>query len=93
MFKNLPRHQFENLQNKMFPAYFMMVGICCAVSAGCFGYTHPWKSSSTVKKYQLGFLVAAFVFNLTNIFVFNPMTIGVRACVRNRNPNIRVCCC
>ncbi|KAD5316910.1 hypothetical protein R6Q59_032171 [Mikania micrantha] len=75
MFKNLPRHQFGNLQSKMFPAYFMMVGICCAVSVGCFGYTHPWKSSSTAEKYQLGFLVAAFVFNLTNLFVFTPMTI------------------
>ncbi|KAJ0485372.1 hypothetical protein HanHA89_Chr14g0567561 [Helianthus annuus] len=60
MFKNLPRHQFENLQNKMFSAYFMMVGICCAVSAGCFGYTHPWKSSSTVEKYQLGFFGGCF---------------------------------
>ncbi|XP_076900423.1 uncharacterized protein LOC143554589 [Bidens hawaiensis] len=75
MFKNLPRHQFGNLQSKMFPAYFTMVGICCAVAVGCFGYTHPWKSSSTAEKYQLGFLVAAFVFNLTNLFVFTPMTI------------------
>ncbi|GKC02173.1 transmembrane protein 205 [Tanacetum coccineum] len=72
---NLPRHQFGNLQSKMFPAYFMMVGICCAVSVGCFGYTHPWKLSATAEKYQLGFLVAAFVFNLTNLFVFTPMTI------------------
>ncbi|KAM1449758.1 hypothetical protein EV1_008358 [Malus domestica] len=75
MFKNLPRHQFGNLQSKMFPAYFTMVGICLAVSAGSFGYLHPWSSSSVTDKYQLGFLLSSFAFNLTNLFVFTPMTI------------------
>lgn len=75
MFKNLPRHQFGNLQSKMFPAYFSMVGICCAVSVGSFAYLHPWKSSSTAEKYQLGFLLSAFAFNLANLLVFTPMTI------------------
>ncbi|EOA24736.1 hypothetical protein CARUB_v10018012mg [Capsella rubella] len=77
MFKNLPRHQFGNLQSKMFPAYFTLVGSCCAISLSSFGYLHPWKSSSTVEKYQLGFLLSAFAFNLTNLFVFTPMTINV----------------
>ncbi|KAJ6729388.1 hypothetical protein OIU85_020317 [Salix viminalis] len=36
MFKNLPRHQFGNLQSKMFPAYFSLVGICCAISVAAF---------------------------------------------------------
>lgn len=75
MFKNLPRHTFGNLQSKMFPAYFSMVGVCCAVSTASFGYLHPWKSSSTADKYQLGFLLSAFAFNLTNLLVFTPMTI------------------
>ncbi|GKV40472.1 hypothetical protein SLEP1_g48117 [Rubroshorea leprosula] len=75
MYKNLPRHQFGNLQSKMFPAYFSMVGICCAISMVSFGYLHPWKSSSTAEKYQLGFLASALAFNLTNLFVFTPMTI------------------
>ncbi|KAI6674551.1 hypothetical protein NL676_002457 [Syzygium grande] len=75
MFKNLPRHQFGNLQGKMFPAYFTMVAVCCAISVASFGYLHPWKSSSTTEKYQLGFLLSAFAFNLTNLFVFTPMTI------------------
>ncbi|CBI36931.3 hypothetical protein AAG906_034757 [Vitis piasezkii] len=75
MFKNLPRHTFGNLQSKMFPAYFSMVGVCCAVSTASFGYLHPWKSSSTAEKYQLGFLLSAFAFNLTNLLVFTPMTI------------------
>ncbi|TYH06248.1 hypothetical protein ES288_A08G141500v1 [Gossypium darwinii] len=75
MFKYLPRHQFGNLQSKMFPAYFSMVGVCCAVSAAAFGYMHPWKSATTTEKYQLGFLVSAFAFNLINLFVFTPMTI------------------
>ncbi|KAI4365713.1 hypothetical protein MLD38_021677 [Melastoma candidum] len=75
MFNNLPRHQFGNLQSKMFPAYFTMVGTCCAISIASFGYLHPWKSSSIVEKYQLGFLLSALAFNLTNLFVFTPMTI------------------
>lgn len=77
VFRNLPRHQFGNLQSKMFPAYFSMVGICCAVSAASFGYLRPWKSSSTTERYQLGFLLSAFAFNLSNLFVFTPMTIEV----------------
>ncbi|EXB59332.1 hypothetical protein L484_001912 [Morus notabilis] len=75
LFKNLPRHQFGNLQSKMFPAYFSMVGVCCAISVASFGYLHPWKSSDTAEKYQLGFLLSAFAFNLANLFVFTPMTI------------------
>lgn len=77
--RNLPRHQFGNLQSKMFPAYFSMVGVCCAVSMGAFGYLHPWKTSTTAEKYQIGFLLAAFAFNLTNLFVFTPMTIEVQS--------------
>ncbi|XP_004300464.1 PREDICTED: transmembrane protein 205 [Fragaria vesca subsp. vesca] len=75
MFKNLPRHQFGNLQSKMFPAYFTMVGICCAISVASFGYLHPWSSSTVADKYQLGFLISSLAFNLTNLFVFTPMTI------------------
>ncbi|KAL7112542.1 hypothetical protein ACP275_04G008700 [Erythranthe tilingii] len=75
MFKNLPRHQFGNLQSKMFPAYFSMVGVCCAVAVGSFGYLHPWKTSGPTEKYQLGFLLAAFAFNLSNLVIFTPMTI------------------
>ncbi|PRQ31763.1 hypothetical protein RchiOBHm_Chr5g0039051 [Rosa chinensis] len=75
MFKNLLRHQFGNLQSKMFPAYFTMVGICCAISVASFGYLHPWNSSTVADKYQLGFLLSSFSFNLTNLFVFTPMTV------------------
>ncbi|KFK29412.1 hypothetical protein AALP_AA7G131000 [Arabis alpina] len=28
---NLLKHQFGNLQSKMFPAYFTLVGSCCAI--------------------------------------------------------------
>ncbi|XP_019197400.1 PREDICTED: transmembrane protein 205 [Ipomoea nil] len=75
MFKNLPRHQFGNLQSKMFPAYFTLVGVCCAVSVAAFGYMHPWKTSTSAEKYQIVFILGAFAFNLSNLFVFTPMTI------------------
>jgi hypothetical protein len=61
----------------MFPAYFSMVGVCIAVTVASFGYLHPWKTSSTGEKYQLGFLLSALAFNLTNLFVFTPMTVEV----------------
>ncbi|KAI6674550.1 hypothetical protein NL676_002456 [Syzygium grande] len=40
MFRNLPRHQFGNLQSKMFPAYYLMLAVCCAISVASFGYLH-----------------------------------------------------
>ncbi|XP_059435367.1 uncharacterized protein LOC132168401 [Corylus avellana] len=71
----IPRHLFGNLRSKLFPASFILVGICCAISAGSFGYLHPWKSSSTAEKFQLGLLLSSFAFNLSNLFLFGPMTI------------------
>lgn len=75
MFKNLPRHQFGNLQGKMFPAYFTLISVCAAVSVAAFAYLHPWKTATTVERYQLGFLLAALGFDLSNLLVFTPMTI------------------
>ncbi|KAK4765843.1 hypothetical protein SAY87_007485 [Trapa incisa] len=75
MFKHLPRHMFGNLQSKMFPAYFALVGVSCSISLASFGYLHPWKTASTTEKYQLGFLASSFAFNLANLLVFTPMTI------------------
>ncbi|THU67829.1 hypothetical protein C4D60_Mb05t28790 [Musa balbisiana] len=75
MFKNLPRHQFGNLQSKMFPAYFMVVSVCAAVSVAAFAYLHLWRSASSIDKYQLGFLLSALGFDLSNLIVFTPMTI------------------
>ncbi|CAL9112454.1 unnamed protein product [Musa acuminata var. zebrina] len=75
MFKYLPRHQFGNLQRKMFPAYFMVVSVCAAVSVAAFAYLHPWRSASSIERYQLGFLLSALGFDLSNLLVFTPMTI------------------
>ncbi|CAL9750312.1 unnamed protein product [Musa acuminata subsp. burmannicoides] len=75
MFKNLPRHQFGNLQGKMFPAYFMVLSVCAAVSVAAFAYLHPWSLASPIERYQLGFLLSALGFDLSNLIVFTPMTI------------------
>ncbi|KAL0916311.1 hypothetical protein M5K25_013812 [Dendrobium thyrsiflorum] len=75
MFKNLPRHQFGNLQSKMFPAYFTLVSVCAASSLTAFSYLHPWKSASSLERYQLGFLLSSLGFNLSNLLVFTPMTV------------------
>ncbi|EMS50621.1 hypothetical protein TRIUR3_30946 [Triticum urartu] len=75
MFKHLPRHQFGSLQGKMFPAYFMLISVCSAISVAAFAYLNPWKTASTVERYQLGFLLAALGFDLSNLLVFTPITI------------------
>ncbi|KAJ3687460.1 hypothetical protein LUZ61_016624 [Rhynchospora tenuis] len=75
MFKHLPRHQFGNLQGKMFPAYFALISVCAAVCVAAFAYLHPWKSASSLERYQLGFLLSALGFDLSNLLVFTPMTI------------------
>jgi hypothetical protein len=75
MFKNLPRHQFGNLQSKMFPAYFTLISACAAISVAAFAYLHPRKTAAAVECYQLGFLLSALGCNLSNLLVFTPMTI------------------
>ncbi|CAD6252382.1 unnamed protein product [Miscanthus lutarioriparius] len=75
MFKYLPRHQFGSLQGKMFPAYFMLISACSAISVAAFAYLHPWKTASTIERYQLGFLISALGCNLSNLLVFTPMTV------------------
>lgn len=75
--RHLPRHQFGNLQGKMFPAYFSLVSVSAAVCVAAFAYLHPWKSASSLQRYQLGFLLSALGFDLSNLLVFTPMTIEV----------------
>ncbi|XP_031484768.1 uncharacterized protein LOC116253915 [Nymphaea colorata] len=77
MFKNLPRHQFGNLQSKMFPAYFSLIAVCNAISIMAFSYLHPWRNSTSTEKLQLGFLASSMLFNLSNLFIFTPMTINM----------------
>jgi hypothetical protein len=61
----------------MFPAYFTLISACAAISVAAFAYLHPWKTASAVERYQLGFLISALGFNLSNLLVFTPMTIEV----------------
>ena len=63
----------------MFPAYFTLISACAAISVAAFAYLHPWKTASTVERYQLGFLLSALGCNLSNLLVFTPMTIEVSA--------------
>jgi hypothetical protein len=65
----------------MFPAYFMLISVCSAISVAAFAYLHPWKTASTIERYQLGFLLAALGFDLSNLLVFTPMTIEVSSLV------------
>jgi hypothetical protein len=62
----------------MFPAYFMLISACSAISMAAFAYLHPWKTASTIERYQLGFLLSALGCNLSNLLVFTPMTVEVK---------------
>lgn len=77
--RNLPRHQFGNLQGKMFPAYFAMVGVCEAACLSAFGMVHPWSSASTapVHKLQILLLLSSLLFTLSNLLIFTPLTMNV----------------
>ncbi|EFJ32072.1 hypothetical protein SELMODRAFT_169057 [Selaginella moellendorffii] len=75
MFKHLPRHQFGNLQSKLFPVYFEMLAVCSTACIGAFSLLHPWGSSTSAEKMQLGALVFSLMATLLNLLVFEPMTI------------------
>lgn len=75
MFKHLPRHQFGNLQSKMFPAYFSLVAVCAAICVSGFSILHPWKGSSFREKTQIFCLALSLISTLANILVFEPLTI------------------
>eukprot|EP01018_Ginkgo_biloba_P027425 Gb_39605 [translate_table: standard] len=77
MFKNLPRHQFGNLQGKLFPAYFSMVAVCGAICVAAFSFMHPWSSASSVEKLQIGLLVSSLGFTLSNLLIFTPITMNM----------------
>eukprot|EP00249_Psilotum_nudum_P007574 c20664_g1_i1 orf=598-1260(-) len=74
MFKYLPRHQFGNLQSKLFPVYFRMLAVCAAVCLAGFAMIHPWKSATFMEKSQICCLVLSLVSTLLNMFVFSPLT-------------------
>ncbi|WVZ49750.1 hypothetical protein U9M48_001080 [Paspalum notatum var. saurae] len=54
---------------------FMLISVCSAISVAAFAYVHPWKASSTIERYQLGFLILALGCNLSNLLVFTPMMV------------------
>ncbi|RWW17633.1 hypothetical protein BHE74_00045076 [Ensete ventricosum] len=53
----------------------MVLSVCAAVSVAAFAYLHPWRLASPFERYQLGFLLSALGFDLSNLIVFTPMTI------------------
>jgi hypothetical protein len=77
----------------MFPAYFTLISVCSAISVAAFAYLHPWKTSSTIERYQLGFLLSALGCNLSNLLVFTPMTVEVKYFVHGLQLFIYLSCC
>eukprot|EP00252_Welwitschia_mirabilis_P021899 TRINITY_DN5750_c0_g1_i1.p1 TRINITY_DN5750_c0_g1~~TRINITY_DN5750_c0_g1_i1.p1 ORF type:complete len:221 (+),score=24.45 TRINITY_DN5750_c0_g1_i1:126-788(+) len=77
MFKHLPRHQFGNLQGKMFPAYFSLVSGCAAICVAVFSVIHPLASASSFEKLQMVFLVSSLLLSLCNLLIFTPMTVNM----------------
>ncbi|KAL3682872.1 hypothetical protein R1sor_000894 [Riccia sorocarpa] len=74
MFRHLPRHQFGNLQAKMFPAYFRLTSTCLATAVGVIAVLRPWSTSTTWEKAQFGTLGVSLLFTLANLLVMEPVT-------------------
>eukprot|EP00897_Mesotaenium_endlicherianum_P001403 jgi/Mesen1/1290/ME000013S00784 len=74
MFKNLPRHQFGNLQTKMFPAYFTLVITCTSICLAAFTLLHPYEGASKGEKWQLMYLGTTLICTLFNLTVMEPLT-------------------
>ncbi|KAG6544587.1 hypothetical protein Mapa_014009 [Marchantia paleacea] len=74
MFKHLPRHQFGNLQAKMFPAYFRLTSTCMATCIGVIAILRPWFDSSIWEKAQFVSLGVSLSFTLANLLVIEPIT-------------------
>ncbi|CAO2194231.1 unnamed protein product, partial [Urochloa humidicola] len=54
----LAKTSVGSLQRKMFLAYFMLISVSSARSVAAFAYLYPWKTASTIERYQLRFLLS-----------------------------------
>ncbi|CAK9867125.1 unnamed protein product [Sphagnum jensenii] len=77
MFKNLPRHQFGNLQAQMFPVYFKLVAACGAICVISVTILHPWSVATGFERLQVVVLGGSLGATLLNLFYFQPLTIKV----------------
>lgn len=75
--RHLPRHQFGNLQAKMFPAYFRLTSTCMATCVGVMAILRPWFVSSIWEKAQFVSLGVSLSFTLANLLVMEPITTQV----------------
>ncbi|KAG0554511.1 hypothetical protein M758_12G100600 [Ceratodon purpureus] len=77
MFKNLPRHQFGNLQAKMFPAYFKLLMVCCSFCVSAMATTHPWNVATKRERLQIVSLGVSLFTVVVNLLVFQPLTVKI----------------
>lgn len=75
--RNLPRHQFGNLQAKMFPAYFKLLLVCCSICVAAMAVTHPWVTATKREKLQIIALGISLFAVLINLLIFQPLTVKV----------------
>ena len=76
-FRNLPRHQFGNLQAKMFPPYFKLLMVCCSFCLSAMAITHPWKFATKRERLQIVSLGVSLFTVVVNLLVFQPLTVKV----------------
>lgn len=77
MFKNLPRHQFGNLQAKLFPAYFKLLIVCCSLCVSAMATTHPWMGATKRERLQIVALGVSLFTVVVNLLVFQPLTVKI----------------
>ncbi|CED84996.1 Uncharacterized conserved protein [Phaffia rhodozyma] len=74
-YKALPRINFRNLQNKIFPIYFLTNSIAAAVMLGSQVYRHPLKQSIFTLSSPESFQAVSLGLNLA-FYVLNALWIG-----------------
>ncbi|CAM6088933.1 unnamed protein product [Calypogeia fissa] len=74
MFKHLPRHQFGNLQSRMFPVYFQLAAVALALNISVLAILNPLAAATLWETLQFVALGLALVFTLTNLLVMEPVT-------------------
>lgn len=84
LFRNLPRHQFGNLQSKLFPAYFSLVTVSSAICLASFSFLCTWKPASPTERFQIFAISTTFVAGGLNLLILEPLTSSV-SCLNFNN--------
>ncbi|MED6199583.1 hypothetical protein PIB30_077308 [Stylosanthes scabra] len=77
LIQELAKASVWELEQQDVPGILLIGGRMFGHIGGILWVSSPLEVFLYYRKYQLGFLMSSFAFNLTNLFVFTPMTIEI----------------